>query len=218
MSAPLVVDHLLWAVPDVAAGIDAFEQLTGIRAARGGSHPGRGTCNALCSFGDGRYLELIGPDPAQDIDALPPNLGTAIRALPAPGLYTFAVGCPGLEAQAARAATLGLPFQGPVASTRHTPEGGLLRWRLGHTQGTRFGRHLPFYIDWLDTPHPSVTVPGGLQLLSLEMLHPQPEALAASYAALGVPVPVRHGLRAGLRAVVAGPKGQVVLESAIGPD
>jgi hypothetical protein len=217
MTPLLSVDHLLWAVPDLAAGIDHFEQLTGVRAARGGSHPGRGTANALCSFGNGRYLELIGPDPAQDIDALPDSLAAGIRALPSAGLYTFAVACADLEAQAGRAAQLGLAFQGPVASSRRTPEGSLLRWRLGHTQGSAFGRQLPFYIDWQDAPHPSATVPGGLRLLSLEMVHPQADALAALYAGLGVPVPVRPGDSAGLRAVVAGPTGEVLLDGARTP-
>ncbi len=41
------VDHLVYATPGVKLGIDAVENLLGIRATPGGQHPGAGTRNAL---------------------------------------------------------------------------------------------------------------------------------------------------------------------------
>jgi hypothetical protein len=53
-----VFDHLVYAVPDLAAAVAEFEARTGIRPAAGGSHAGRGTANFLVGLGSA-YLEIM---------------------------------------------------------------------------------------------------------------------------------------------------------------
>lgn len=201
----LPVDHILWAVPDRDQGIADFEKLTGVRAVIGGSHPGRGTRNALVSLGDRQYFEIIAPDPEQ-----PPaeNFGAVIRALTAPRILTFAVECPDLETLGDRARAAKIPFKGPEDWSR-----GALRWRLAFTENTAFGSLLPIYIDWQQSPHPALSSPKGLSLKSFEAMHPDAEGLKAAYDALNIDVPVKRSDRAGLSAVLSGPRGELVLNS-----
>ncbi len=55
------LDHVVWAVPNLQMGIEAFEQLTGVNPVKGGVHPDYGTHNALVRIGEKSYLELLAP-------------------------------------------------------------------------------------------------------------------------------------------------------------
>jgi hypothetical protein len=72
---------------------------------------------------------------------------------------------------------------------------------------------LPIFIDWQNSPHPALTAPAGMSLVDFEVMHPDAEGLHAIYAALGIGLPVRRSDRPTLRAVVHGPRGDLVLNS-----
>lgn len=206
MSHPL--DHLLWAVPELAAGIARFEALTGVGADPGGSHPDFGTRNALAALEGDVYLEIIAPDPAQDLTG---TRGETLAALPDPRLLTFAVRSDDLDRVAELATAAGLDCGDPLAMSRRTPDGGLLRWRVLRLDGGRFGELVPFFIDWGDTPHPSRTTVRGCRLEAFEVAHPQRDELARIYRALELDIVPLPADEPGLRALLATPNGEVVL-------
>lgn len=203
------LDHLLWAAPDLDAGMARITELTGVAPAAGGAHPGFGTRNALLSLG-ASYLEIIAPDPAQE---LANNRGGRIAALPGPCLLTFAVRTPDLAGFALAARRAGLPVEDPVAMSRTRPDGTRLAWTTRQAVSDAHPDLIPFAIDWQGSPHPAGTTPRGCTLVDFAALHPDPEPLAAIYAALGIPVAVRHGPQPGLAATLDVPQGRITLVS-----
>lgn len=150
------LDHIVIATSDVARAMDDFELQTGVRAAVGGPHLGLGTRNALYSFGDGSYLEIIGPDPEQELFG---TRGETMATLVEPTLLHWAIQAADLVAIAQSASAAGIDH-GPVRPmSRRLPSGEVLEWQLFGLSGHGSGGAAPFFIDWLGCPHPSMTAP-----------------------------------------------------------
>src|SRR6476620_8681534 len=82
------IDHLVYATPDLSAGVERIEALLGVRATPGGQHPGEGTRNALIALGPTSYLEILAPDPEQPKPDRSRRFG--IDTLSGPRLVTWA--------------------------------------------------------------------------------------------------------------------------------
>ena len=212
MTIPPNVDHLVYAVPDLAGGIDAIERTLGVRPAPGGHHPGWGTANALLALGSDVYLEVIGPDPDQPTPERPRPFG--IDQLSHGRLAAWAVKAAGLDirirASAARGYHPGRVFPG----RRRQPNGSLLTWELAlpDTLQLPFGGLIPFLIDWQSTAaHPAATAPSGCTLAALRAEHPEPDQPQALLDALGVALPLAAGSAPRLIAVIESPAGRVEL-------
>jgi hypothetical protein len=204
---PPMLDHILLGCGDLDQGIAFVEEKLGVRAAFGGVHPGRGSRNALLALGGRRYLEIIGPDPAQpqhdDLRELykiasPRPIGWAAHVDDIAALQQ--------RLTAARASI------GPVMDgQRKRPSGQLLRWRTLAPQDDRGGL-LPFFIEWSkESPHPSSDAPQGCKLESFALVSPEEGKLRDLAAQLGLEVAVTKGATAGLRAKISGPKGTLSL-------
>jgi hypothetical protein len=203
-----VLDHLILGIADLNRGIEWMQEMTGVRAAIGGSHPGVGTRNALLSLGNRQYLEIMSIDPAQK------QAGTwavLVRDLTVPQLIMWAAATNDIAAIFHKAQDAGYEIDGPNAGSRVKPEGGILNWKTLNVIN-EFSAAIPFFIEWgAGMAHPSEDSPEGCGLQSLEMEHPEPDRVRKMLRALGVEVTVKRGSKARLRAVLRTPRGMVEL-------
>lgn len=170
---PTVVDHLLFAGPDLEALTSQLERLSGAAPISGGRHEGLGTHNALIGLSGERYLELIALDHASPTGIF----ADAIIYLTEPALHTYCARVTDLDALCARAQAMGLEaVQAP--GSRVQPDGNLLEWSLAFITGHPYGGHFPFFIDWRDSKHPSARLTPELTLSTLWLEHPDAAGLS----------------------------------------
>lgn len=204
-----IVDHLVYATPDLQFGIETIEKMTGVRAVSGGQHPGRGTRNALISLGPGVYLEIIGRDPDQPTPPQPRPFG--IDDLKEPRLVTWVAKGENLESFAKEAAHAGVKLGEVIDGSRQRADGVVLSWRFTDPRTVAFDGLIPFFIDWGKTPHPAGTATPGLSLIGLRAEHPDPEPVQEALHTLGLDIRVQRGPRPALIATVDTPGGRVEL-------
>src|SRR5215469_7805 len=208
---PTLLDHVLLGSSDLERGIAFVEQHTGVRASFGGVHPGRGTQNALLSLGERRYLEIIAPDPQQQGVTWP--LLATLKQLSRPKLVGWAAHPRNIAALAAQLKRSGIAADGPTPGSRKRPDGKVLHWQTLNLKDYANGL-LPFFIKWsADSVHPSYDAPSGCTVLRLELLTPDPAALARLASAMSLDVPVAKATTPQLRAVIRGHRGTLDITS-----
>ena len=151
---PSQIDHVVALVRDLAPAVADYEAL-GFTVVPGGEHVGGATHNALISFADGTYIELIAfrePDRPQE-HAWWPYLAKG------EGWVDYALLEPDLDGTAARLTAAGIGAQGPGDGGRNRPDGQAVAWRSVRTQTAPGAGRLPFLID--DVTPRGLRVPGG---------------------------------------------------------
>ena len=183
------VDHVILGINDLQKGIEELERRTGVRAAFGGAHPGRGTQNALLSLGGNHYLEILAPNPEEkgskgteellDLTSLKP-VGWAVHTNDMADLQQT------LRSHGAQTGEI-------RPGARNRPEGTRLAWKtLEYT--APLSPLLPFFIEWDPaSAHPSTTSPQGCRLTGLILEDPNPATVRDALRAAGVGVEVREG-------------------------
>ena len=205
-----MLDHIIILVASLTEFQEDFSRRFGIELTQGGAHPNLGTANLLADLGNGAYLEVLGPNP--ELDA-PTGLGEFLSRKESPEVISFALRTEDMDQVEAGAESGGLSFLGPSAGSRRTRDGELLEWSGAYILGHEFGDFVPFFIDWGETRHPSATSVKGLELLEFSVMHPEVQALAGVYQAIGAKVSVHASERPGFSLRIRTPQGEVSYES-----
>jgi Glyoxalase-like domain len=207
VEVPDVLDHILLGCSDLQRGIAFVEERTGVKAAFGGVHPGRGTQNALLSLGERRYLEIIAPDPRQSGD----EHGSRLQKFTEPRLIGWAAHPGNLRELASRLGKAGIVTEGPTPGSRNRPDGRVLHWATLALKDDGDGL-LPFFIEWgAESVHPSVDAPKGCALNKFWIESQKAAGLAKQFALIGIDVEVKQDEAARLRVRIAGPRGEMEL-------
>ena len=200
----MLIDHLIYAHPDLDAAVATVHRHFGVEATGGGQHPGRGTHNKLLALGPRTYLELIAPHPSQPAPATPRPYG--VEGITEPGLVGWAVAAEDIEAAREHARSHGFDPGPVIDGHREDTKGRLLHWRA--TANAQAAGLIPFLISWGDTRHPAIDAPVGLSLSSLSVEHPRASEIETALAAMEIDVEVHCATRPALVARIDGPHGE----------
>jgi hypothetical protein len=206
------LDHIIWACDDLERGSKRFEALTGVTPHYGGTHASGLTHNALVRIGPRCYLEVLaptGPPSAKD-DAW----SRLARTGGEPRVLTYCLrSSRALSDLAQIAEGMGAPKAQVLSNGRVTPEGVKLKWQWVAPAFERFGLAFPFFIDWLDSPHPAAMAqtPAGIRLRHFAVGHPQADELQRSLSRLGAPIETYTAAGSEFRVQLDTPRGTVSL-------
>jgi catechol 2,3-dioxygenase-like lactoylglutathione lyase family enzyme len=124
------IDHVMICVPDLAEGIAQFTRL-GFNMHEGGSHPGRGTHNAI-AFNRDEYIELLAVrDAAEYAAATKPGSGGGLPEFIAAGggIRFVVIHSNDLAADVAAMRDRGVDVSNAVDGSRRTQSGLELKWK-----------------------------------------------------------------------------------------
>jgi len=153
------LDHAIIGVYDLETAIQNYADM-GFTVLQGGEHADGATHNALISFQDGSYIELLAPTGR-------PASGGAMSFLSllddGEGILGYALLSDDLDADVAEIRARGITIGDVKTGGRMTPEGVNLEWKSAMIDGTRS----PFFVqdvtpredrvstDVADTTHPN---------------------------------------------------------------
>jgi len=207
----MLIDHLVYAVPNLEEATRDLEERLGAPIRPGGRHEGLGTHNAILPLDDSIYVELIAADPLQPSPGRPRPFG--LDSLDQARLVTWAARTNEIESAVARARKRGFDPGLVLDMTRAQPSGETVSWKLTVRSEAAGDGLVPFVIDWADAIHPASRGEAPCRLESFSAEHPEPAVIEEALAALDVALEVSLAAVPRLTAVVSGPSGRVTLDS-----
>jgi hypothetical protein len=202
------LDHVAWAVPDTAAGVEHLRALTGADVhVPDAPETGQWYLSAGLPLGDGRFLEVIGPAPG--VRGHP--FGEFLRALPEPRLLFWYVRATDWDEVERLARGAGRP----LSRVEDVDDPDVHAYRRGGL-GQELDPVVPNVIQWRRR-RPGSLDDGTCRLASFTIGHPEHSSIAHLLTTLGVDMPVAPAPSPRLDLELATPNGVVRLEGVGNP-
>lgn len=201
-------DHLVVGIRSLAEGTAHFARLTGVSPVPGGTHPGRGTENALVSLGPGEYLEIIAPQ----AEARLSDSDAKLRELARLTVVAWAVAVDNADTVRETLKAAGFATTVPQHGSRVAPSGERLEWEVFRLSDAKIVG-APFFIEWSETTtHPSITAPAGCSRERFRIQTPASDRISKMVKAVGLDgVSVTSGAPAIEAVVTCGPRRAILM-------
>ncbi len=199
------LDHVIWAVPDLAGYVERFTRLTSIEPVYGGEHTNGGTANYLVSLGPCTYLEIVGPKKGASLA----DLGDQANSYEREHIAGFAFSAD-LDAPPKMLEELNLGEH--RTGGRVKPDGSTLSWQTASLSDLNLGEDkFQFVINWLSEPHPAATSAKGASIIQLTIAHPDSIKLRAIVEANNLPIVLQPAGKPNIWLTINTPNGSVIL-------
>lgn len=207
-----IIDHLVYAVPDLDAAIAQVGASLGITPTIGGRHLDQGTKNALLHIGDKTYLEIIAVD--EENTAVQAPRWMAVDQLTKPRLTRWSLKSDNLEKDTAVLQIYKQELGWIHTGARQTTAGDTLRWRMSLPQASPLVEIVPFFTDWGEfTVHPCDSLRPACFISSIAFAHPQASEMERLFTKLGLEgIALNEGKEANISVTINGPAGLLYLE------
>lgn len=203
-----IIDHIVYAVPNLEVALQDFEAKTGIRPVFGGYHQTKGTKNALVNLGNKCYLEFLAIDKENTAISSPRWMG--IDHIETPTITRWALKSQNL-AHDSQVVQVYNPKMGELQTgQRKMSKDKLLTWQMTLPLAAPAVEIMPFFLDWSASEvHPTEQLEEQCKLLDIKVTHPSAESLQAIFTELKLDVAILEGETAAIQMRLDTPKGIV---------
>ncbi len=204
------IDHIVYTVPDLAAAMDWFEEISGIRPTFGGYHTTQGTKNAVVNLGNQRYLEILAAD--EENTAIQPPRWMGVDFLEKAQMTRWSLKSNDLPNDSAILKNYHKEMGRIQGGQRKTTSGNLLTWEMIMPLAAPQLEVMPFMTDWQNSAvHPTDSMPQQCQLIDMQFIHPTPNLLVPTLTKLALDLDLVVGETISIKAIIQCPKGIITI-------
>jgi len=204
-----MIDHIVWAVPDLASGAALFTELTGVTPSPGGKHVALGTHNVLVGLDGGAYFEIIAADP----DSTVATKWMSTGEITSPQITRWALKSDQIAEHAQIIQEHDADMGEIKTGGRQMSNGDQLSWQLTMPAAEPLVEVVPFLLDWSQSSHhPSEVLEAHCELEELRLVHPDPSKVQEVLRALNCDIKVSRGSQPSIELALKTPKGQVIIK------
>lgn len=210
------LDHVVLGIDDLDKGIEALEQLTGVRATFEGRDARLGTQSAVIGLGENAFLEIMAPDPKADPALVDPEFKSKfldrLEGFEALTPFLWAIGTSNLERSRWYARRAGTYTSDINSGARKRSWGRSTEWSWAHV--TRpYTYVMPIFVQWnADAKPPQERAPEGCRLVQLTLYTRLFKTVHLLLAAMQLDVEPAAAETESIDVALECPEGEVLIE------